>query len=145
MGGRYNASGSSSPRLKNRLSWLNNWNLLRCGFGPNAENAAFTFHIGYRPLMTAPQDHVADSRRIIDEIDHALIDLLARRRTVVKDLFAKKQAFGLPLVDAERETQLLEERQTYAHAKGVSAALVASIFRKVLEDSHSIDATQTND
>jgi len=95
--------------------------------------------------MTVPHDQVAESRRVIDEIDHALIDLLARRRTVVKDLFAKKRAFGLPFVDPEREARLLDERQTYAHARGVPASLVAGIFRKVLDDSHSIDAVETND
>lgn len=95
--------------------------------------------------MSVPPDQVAESRRIIDEIDHALIDLLARRRAIVKDLFAKKRAFGVPFVDPEREAQLLAERQSYAQERGVSASLVAGIFRKVLEDSHSIDATDTND
>jgi chorismate mutase / prephenate dehydrogenase len=114
--------------------------------------------IGYVPSMTVPPDEgaagdpkpqmskeIAESRRVIDEIDHALIDLLARRRRVVKDLFVKKQELGLSFVDPEREAQLLDERQTYAQTRGVSGALVAVIFRKVLEDSHSIDTCATDD
>jgi chorismate mutase len=116
------------------------------------ENSAPGRMIGYVPSMKVPPDEgtqgapklqmskeIAESRRVIDELDHALIDLLARRRRVVKELFVKKQALGLSFVDSEREAQLLDERQKYAQARGVSGALVTAIFRKVLEDSHSID------
>lgn len=104
-----------------------------------AERTAFAGYMGYLRGMAAPVAEIVSSRRIIDEIDHALIELLARRRAVVRELFAKKQALGLPLVDPVRETELLEERRAHALALGVSPEFVEAIFRKVLEDSHGID------
>ncbi len=86
-----------------------------------------------------PPAEVALSRQTIDEIDHALIELLARRRAIVRDLFVKKRALGLPLVDPRRETELLDERRKYGRALGVSPELVEGIFRGILDDSHSID------
>lgn len=89
--------------------------------------------------MAEPPHEVVSSRRIIDELDHSIIELLARRRAVVKDLFAKKRALGLPLVDPVREAEILVERGAYGRALGVSPEFVDAIFRKVLEDSHFLD------
>ena len=92
--------------------------------------------------MIVPAPDVVSSRRTIDEIDHALVELLARRRAVVKDLFAKKRALGLPLRDPTREAELLEKRRNQALSLGVPPEFVEAIFRRVLEDSHTIDADE---
>ncbi len=97
-------------------------------------------NIGYRPRMAALPAEVALSRGIIDDIDHAIIELLARRRAVVKGIFAKKKTLGLPLVDPGRESELVHDRCAYGRSLGVSPEFVEVIFRQVLEDSHSIDA-----
>jgi chorismate mutase len=105
-----------------------------------AENEAAAENIGYlRPMAALPADVVA-SRVVIDEIDHAIVELLARRRAIVADLFSKKRALGLPLFDAERESVLIEERCAYAERLGVPSSFVEVVFRKVLEDSHHLDA-----
>ena len=96
-------------------------------------------NIGYRRRMAVPPVEVALSRGIIDDIDHAILELLARRRAVVKSLFAKKQALGVPLLDPKRESELIAERCAYARSLGVSPEFVEVIFRKVLDDSHAID------
>lgn len=106
-----------------------------------AENAAGLPKLGYLAPMSAPPEVVL-SRRTIDEIDHALLELLARRRTIVRDLFAKKRALGLPLSDPEREAQLIEERRAHGATLGVPAEFVEVIFRSILADSHKIDATE---
>jgi chorismate mutase len=90
--------------------------------------------------MPAPPVDVALSRGIIDDIDHAIIELLARRRAVVLALFAKKRALGLPLVDPKRESELIQDRCAYGQTLGVSPEFVEVVFRKVLEDSHALDA-----
>jgi chorismate mutase-like protein len=105
-----------------------------------AETAAALENIGYLRCMAALPAEVVASRVVIDEIDHAIVELLARRRRVVADLFAKKRALGLPLFDAERESVLLEERRAFAERAGVPSRLVEGVFRKVLEDSHHFDA-----
>ncbi|HRI63808.1 MAG TPA: chorismate mutase [Polyangium sp.] len=92
--------------------------------------------------MTEPAAEVVSSRRTIDEIDHALVELLARRRAVVKDLFAKKRVLGLPLIDPLREAALLEVRRGQAQSLGVPAEFVEDIFRRILEDSHGLDVAE---
>lgn len=89
--------------------------------------------------MTAAPAEVIASRRTIDEIDQTLIALLARRQAVVRDLFAKKRALGLPLFDPVREDELMRERRAWAEAGGISPEFVATIFRAVLASSHRID------
>lgn len=79
------------------------------------------------------------SRQLIDELDHSILELLARRRVVVKELFAKKRALGLPLIDPTRESELIAERAAHGSALGVAPGFVEAIFRKILEDSHTLD------
>ncbi len=90
--------------------------------------------------MSVTPVEVALARGIIDDIDHAIIELLARRRAVVKGLFAKKHALGLPVVDSAREAELVADRCAYGRSLGVSPEFVDAVFRKVLADSHAIDA-----
>jgi chorismate mutase / prephenate dehydrogenase len=68
--------------------------------------------------------------------------LLARRRAVVKDLFAKKLALGLPLIDPSRESELFEVRRRQAQSLGVPPEFVEAIFRRILEDSHGLDGAE---
>lgn len=89
--------------------------------------------------MAALPAEVATSRASIDDIDHAIVELLARRRALVLDLFAKKRALGLPLFDEARESALIAERCEYAERLGVPARFVEAVFRQVLEDSHKLD------
>ncbi|MDI1444597.1 chorismate mutase [Polyangium sp. 6x1] len=84
-----------------------------------------------------PPAEVSETRRALDELDHALLDLVARRRALVGAFFVKKRALGLPLVDPSREAELLADRRAYAERLGVPAELAEVIFRAILEDSRS--------
>ncbi|HVK65401.1 MAG TPA: chorismate mutase [Polyangium sp.] len=80
---------------------------------------------------------VSETRSALDELDHALLDLVARRRALVGALFVKKRALDLPLVDPIREVELLADRRAYAERHGIPADLAEVIFRAILEDSHT--------
>lgn len=86
--------------------------------------------------QAAPPAVLAAARASIDAVDHALVELLARRRALVAELFAQKQRLGLPLVDPAREARLLAERAAFAEERGVPAALAERIMRAILEASH---------
>jgi chorismate mutase len=105
----------------------------------NMESAAPETNIGYRWLMAALPEEIVLSRRTIDELDHSIVELLARRRAIVKELFAKKRALGLPFVDPVREAELIAERSAYGRELGIPHEFVEAIFRKILEDSHTLD------
>jgi chorismate mutase/prephenate dehydrogenase len=89
--------------------------------------------------MTAPpaERDLAAMRAEIDAIDHALLDLIARRRALVSELFAYKHAHELPLIDPRREEDLLAERRAYAAHLGVPLELTETIFRAILDGSHA--------
>jgi chorismate mutase-like protein len=77
-------------------------------------------------------------RAEIDALDAAVLDHLARRRACVRQLFALKDATGLPRLDAERERALLADRRAAAEALGLPPELAESVFRAVLASSHAL-------
>lgn len=88
-----------------------------------------------------PLTVLASMRASIDAVDHALVNLLAERRTLVAALLEYKHHVGLPLVDRAREEHLLGERAAFADARGVPTELALSVFRAILAQSHE-DANQ---
>jgi chorismate mutase-like protein len=87
--------------------------------------------------MAEPPPEIAAMRAAIDEVDHALLELCARRREVVASMFAAKRALGLPLLDPAREADLLAERRAFAARVGVPEGLAEKLFRALLEGSHA--------
>ena len=86
---------------------------------------------------------LASMRASIDALDHALVNLLAERRSLVAEMFAYKRQHGLALVDPDREAALLAERTAFAEARGVPSILATRVFHDILEASHD-DANATN-
>lgn len=67
-------------------------------------------------------------RAALDDVDDALIDLLARRAALVRDVWAWKQAHGLPRLDPAREHHMRERLLR----RGVDLGLSADALDKVL-------------
>jgi chorismate mutase len=74
-------------------------------------------------------------REEIDKQDRALLDILARRFSLVSTITRLKRAEDIPLRDLERERHILEDRIKHGESAGLDAILVARIFEVVL--SHS--------
>ena len=74
-------------------------------------------------------------REEIDEQDRALLDILARRFSLVGTITRLKRAEDIPLRDLERERHILEDRIKHGESAGLDAGLVTRIFEVVL--SHS--------
>lgn len=83
-------------------------------------------------------ERIAPYRAEIDAIDRAVLELLARRRELVRALFALKDAQGVPRLDAARERALLDARRELAVALGLPPALSDEVFRAVLASSHAL-------
>ncbi len=76
-----------------------------------------------------------DLRRQIDEIDEAIIDLLAQRFSLIKEIGLRKKAANLPIKDVKRESYLRKFHKEIAKRKGVKPTLISTIFDKVLQIS----------
>jgi chorismate mutase len=80
---------------------------------------------------------LAAMRADIDAVDHALLDLVAKRQALVIELFAYKRRQALPLIDPRREEELVLERRAYAARLGLPPPLAEAIFRAILDGSHA--------
>lgn len=73
----------------------------------------------------------------IDEVDKALLDLLARRMSLVAEVGEVKSKYGLPIYVPEREASMLASRRKEAQALGVSPDLIEDVLRRVMRESYS--------
>ena len=73
----------------------------------------------------------------IDEVDKALLDLLARRMALVAEVGEVKSKYGLPIYVPEREASMLASRRKEAQALGVSPDLIEDVLRRVMRESYS--------
>ncbi|MDU4093886.1 MAG: bifunctional chorismate mutase/prephenate dehydrogenase [Pantoea sp.] len=73
----------------------------------------------------------------IDEVDRALLDLLAKRLALVAEVGEVKSRFGLPIYVPEREASMLASRRKEAEALGVPPDLIEDVLRRVMRESYS--------
>lgn len=85
--------------------------------------------------MTPPE--LGPLREQIDRIDRALLDLLAERMAVVDAIGAIKRAHNTPMVDPQREAEMLAARAAYARSLGLSDDANTALFKGVLRASHA--------
>jgi chorismate mutase/prephenate dehydrogenase len=79
-------------------------------------------------------------RARIDAIDHAIIELLAQRMAIVRELSAVKRAEGRRVRDPERERAVLADRTRHGELRQLPAELIESLFRVVLRGSREYQA-----
>ncbi len=73
----------------------------------------------------------------IDDVDKALLDLLARRLELVAEVGEVKSRYGLPIYVPERESAMLASRRQEAQALGVPPDLIEDVLRRVMRESYS--------
>ncbi len=76
----------------------------------------------------------------IDAVDHQFLELLAQRHALVTEVASVKRTSGVPIQDANRETNLLMDRCAHASKKGLSPDVTESLFRLVLWASRNRQA-----
>lgn len=73
----------------------------------------------------------------IDEVDKALLELLAKRPELVAQVGEVKSHYGLPIYVPERESAMLASRREEAAALGVPPDLIEDVLRRVMRESYS--------
>ena len=82
---------------------------------------------------------IEEKRIEIDAIDKAILDLLNRRAAIAKDISLIKLSAGLPIVDQQREDEVLR-RLTQANLGLIDDVAVARIYRIILDESRRIQS-----
>lgn len=84
-------------------------------------------------LESVPDELLA-ARDNIDEIDAALIDLLATRFKLTHQVGLLKASNKLDAIDANREAQKLEKLRSLCKETNVNPDLVTELFIKIMEE-----------
>jgi chorismate mutase/prephenate dehydratase len=80
-------------------------------------------------------DKLDDIRRQIDGIDSRLLDALAERHQLARQVIQAKTEEGTPLRDASREERLLTRLIARGRELGLDAHFVTRIFQEIIDDS----------
>lgn len=80
---------------------------------------------------------LAALRDQIDEVDKSLLQLLAKRMSLVAEVGEVKSLHGLPIYAPEREMQMLASRRREAESMGISPDLIEDVLRRVMRESYT--------
>ena len=78
---------------------------------------------------------LATLRKSIDEIDNDLIDLLARRMAISREIGQYEKDNGLTVVQTRRYSEILDKRAAHGALKGIDAGCIKNIFEHIHEES----------
>lgn len=79
-------------------------------------------------------------RAMIDALDRDLLQIMARRMSLVAEVAAYKRAHGIRIRDAQRERTVLDDRRDRARDLGLPVGEIESIFRVLLRSSRDHQA-----
>ncbi len=87
------------------------------------------------PDLGTRSPELQETRELIDDLDHELLGLLARRATLARRAGKAKAELGHPIVDTQRETRLLAERRAWAESMQLDPDAIDELFRAILRFS----------
>ncbi|MBD2782242.1 bifunctional chorismate mutase/prephenate dehydrogenase [Xenorhabdus sp. 42] len=79
---------------------------------------------------------LSELREKIDEVDKALLTLLAKRMNLVAQVGEVKSQFGLPIYAPDREATMLASRRQDAEKMGIPPDLIEDILRRIMRESY---------
>ncbi|MFR9603595.1 MAG: bifunctional 3-deoxy-7-phosphoheptulonate synthase/chorismate mutase type II [Rikenellaceae bacterium] len=80
-------------------------------------------------------EDLADLRRQIDELDNALLEMLAKRMRVSKEIGVYKNEHNMPVLQSNRYEKLLENRSQNATLMSMNEDFIRTILRAIHEES----------
>ena len=80
-------------------------------------------------------DTLSNLRSQIDEIDSHLVDLVAKRMRISREIGQYKKIHGMGIVQSNRFNEILEKRCAQGASQGIDPACVKSIFEAIHQES----------
>lgn len=78
-------------------------------------------------------------REQIDAIDNSIIDLLAKRQTIVQEIGKWKKVNNVPALDDKRWREVLTSKKQLAKSHGLSETLVEEIYNLIHKHSLGLE------
>ncbi|MDH3223598.1 MAG: prephenate dehydrogenase/arogenate dehydrogenase family protein [Gemmatimonadota bacterium] len=104
---------------------------------PDASIGRQAFEI---PDLGAAAPELRETRELIDDLDHDIVRLIARRAELVRRVKSSKGKRALPVRDAAREREILQARRAWATEEGVDPDAVARIFEGLMSMARTLQA-----
>lgn len=83
----------------------------------------------------AQGDTLASLRKNIDQLDNELIDLLAKRMRISRQIGEYKKEHGMAIVQTKRYSEILDKRGAQGSLNGIAPDCVKNIFEHIHEES----------
>lgn len=74
-------------------------------------------------------------RKEIDKIDNKIVELVAKRLSLVKEIAELKNKKNIEILDKNREAEIIKEKQKLAKKLNISPELVNEIFEEIIKNS----------
>lgn len=85
--------------------------------------------------MTQTTENLSALRRQIDELDNSLLELLARRMRVSKEIGQYKKEHNMPILQEKRYDEILHKRITQAQQMDMDGEFMKSVLVAIHEES----------
>jgi prephenate dehydrogenase len=93
------------------------------------------------PDLGERSPELRQAREHINEIDHAIVKLLAQRAQLQQRAAQAKAILGAPILDGVREAEILAERREWADQMRLDADGTVDVFRAILTMSRRAQRT----
>lgn len=80
-------------------------------------------------------ENLAELRRQIDEIDENLLELLAKRMRISREIGVYKKEHNMPILQAPRYSEILEKRANMGEAMELNPDFIKEILKEIHEES----------
>ena len=85
--------------------------------------------------MTQTTENLSALRRQIDDLDNSLLELLARRMRVSKEIGQYKKEHNMPILQVQRYDEILQKRISQAEQMGMDAEFMKTVLVAIHEES----------
>ena len=85
--------------------------------------------------VTQTTESLAELRRQIDGIDESLLEILAKRMRISREIGVYKQEHNMPILQTPRYVEILEDRTKAGASMDLSTDFVEKILREIHEES----------
>ncbi len=84
---------------------------------------------------TQTTESLAELRRQIDEIDESLLELLAKRMRISREIGVYKKEHNMPVLQAPRYSEILEKRSNMGESMELNSDFIKEILKEIHEES----------
>lgn len=87
-------------------------------------------------------DDLPSLRRRIDRIDDEIVDLLAERFALLRDVAAYKRPRGIPVVIPERIEEVVARCVARGAPHGLDGGMLSDIYRRLIDEACRVEARE---